>query len=403
MATALGLLASTLGIISFALNPLTLSPLANRRIKEAGGQYPDIRLFDEFGDFLGGAWAPNEPWAIKPEAGEFGDIPVYQNGKMNNIGYTGTSKLHQAPYTLFTADIDDVCVAMASITWPDGTKWHWLGDMSQICDLGDWYLSSIRVGNFLAGEETKSHIPKCLWIDGDKRPSKDEEDSGALITTYTTAFSVHWPSISFQGTQMGLAALPNDVVATNETEWFHKFLCRSGPPFALYTDMDQDRIDFSVEGRQMVTFLCTQVRYGSAAETPGSWREWAEKNKDTWVDPLPPGDDYRHTRAKRQVKHNQKLVLTDYPEHSMEELCGSKNSLGPDTVSTLEGKFCRMSDKTLWPVCNAEIPFDCFDVDLRRLRESGISFQEQKGYLVEEDWTAQKSAGPVKRDQVVPW
>lgn len=57
-------------------------------------------------------------------------------------------------------------------------------------------------------------------------------------------------------------------------------------------------------------------------------------------------------------------------------LCGSALSMGPDYVNIPEGKFCRMSDKTLWPTCDHRSKKvgptdDCFDVESRQLVVGG--------------------------------
>lgn len=53
------------------------------------------------------------------------------------------------------------------------------------------------------------------------------------------------------------------------------------------------------------------------------------------------------------------------------ELCENALSMGPDYVNVPEGKFCRMSDKTLWPTCDSQRQIgprdDCFDVESRQL------------------------------------
>lgn len=56
-------------------------------------------------------------------------------------------------------------------------------------------------------------------------------------------------------------------------------------------------------------------------------------------------------------------------------LCENALSMGPDYVNIPEGKFCRMSDKTLWPTCDHQNKVgprdDCFDVDSRQLVVGG--------------------------------
>ncbi|KAK0745745.1 hypothetical protein B0T18DRAFT_390318 [Schizothecium vesticola] len=67
----------------------------------AGGDLPDVRLFNEFGVFLGIA---AEPGVV--ESGEAGVIKVTHNNALKQ----------QAPYTLFSANENAIYIAMASIT-----------------------------------------------------------------------------------------------------------------------------------------------------------------------------------------------------------------------------------------------------------------------------------------------
>lgn len=55
-----------------------------------------------------------------------------------------------------------------------------------------------------------------------------------------------------------------------------------------------------------------------------------------------------------------------------EELCTHGTSRGPDWVNEKEGKFCKMSDKTLWPVCQrnmrgGKVSDNCFDMSMKQL------------------------------------
>ncbi|KAK3901910.1 hypothetical protein C8A05DRAFT_34415, partial [Staphylotrichum tortipilum] len=77
----------------------------------AGGDLPDVRLFNEGGEFIG----------IKVDPGSVGD------------GSTGTIKVEhkdqngqQAAYALFSANDNAVCVTSISITWPNGDHCLWI-------------------------------------------------------------------------------------------------------------------------------------------------------------------------------------------------------------------------------------------------------------------------------------
>lgn len=86
-------------------------------LNNAGGDLPDIRLFNEVGDFLGAEYDP-------------GHIDDGTNGQ--DIRVTQTSE-QQATYGLFTANDDAICIAYLSIVWPDEQKYGWTGDWGRQC------------------------------------------------------------------------------------------------------------------------------------------------------------------------------------------------------------------------------------------------------------------------------
>lgn len=87
-------------------------------LSNAGGDLPDIRLFNEVGDFLGIVADP-------------GHIEDGTNGK--DITVTQSAE-QQATYALFTANNDAICIAYLSIVWPgDDSKFGWTGDWGKMC------------------------------------------------------------------------------------------------------------------------------------------------------------------------------------------------------------------------------------------------------------------------------
>ncbi|PSN58586.1 hypothetical protein BS50DRAFT_682731 [Corynespora cassiicola Philippines] len=59
--------------------------------------------------------------------------------------------------TQIRGDVDNVCIALMSTTWPDDSKFGWTGDWANICGLPSYYSGIIM-------ENGKS--PACMWIDG---------------------------------------------------------------------------------------------------------------------------------------------------------------------------------------------------------------------------------------------
>lgn len=83
---------------------------------------------------------------------------------------------------------------------------------------------------------------------------------------------------------------------------------------------------------------------------------------------------------------DKRLVLSNDTQHSAADLCTSPDSLGPDFVNTATGQFCKMSDKTLHPICGPSVTDNCFNVDTQKLVIGGVSARDQV-YSKVIDWS----------------
>lgn len=79
------------------------------------------------------------------------------------------------------------------------------------------------------------------------------------------------------------------------------------------------------------------------------------------------------------------LVVSTGDQHSVKELCESETSVGPDFMNKAEGSFCRMSDKTIFPVCDKETADNCFNADSMQLIVNGVSARDTYDKVI--DWT----------------
>lgn len=82
----------------------------------AGGDCPDIRLWDESGEKLGEKMNPG--WI---EDGDFRDVVIDQLGK------------HQPTYALLSANKNGMCIAYLQQTWPDQQEYVWIGNWGETC------------------------------------------------------------------------------------------------------------------------------------------------------------------------------------------------------------------------------------------------------------------------------
>ena len=323
--TVLRVVGKVLGFVPFAMNAfgnkdeqasvlkVTVGLDVEGGLQNAGGDLPDVRLFNEAGKFLG----------ISADPGDIGDgstaeIKVKHN---NDNG-------QQAAYALFSANDNAICITSLAITWPNGDQYGWVGNWGRACG-ASWYFSNV----FLQGSDFK---PDCMWIDG----NGDQP---------TTGFQVHWPEFTNKGED------ENKVLEGKDRNYF----CNAGPPFKLYTNPDPRSITYwlprSSRKRQGATALSEE-----APSRKTRIHNRRRRQSDNATDPTQPPPAHRFADF---------LVLDAAAEHSAAVLCRSETSAGPDFANHAEKLFCRMSDKTIWPFCDQarHIADNCFNTDLQQL------------------------------------
>ncbi|KAK0672654.1 hypothetical protein QBC41DRAFT_334123 [Cercophora samala] len=153
MATAFGVFSGILTVLGFIQSNIPSRPNqyeTKYRIHvaldhpngptNAGGDAPDIRVWNNAGQFLGGAYDPG-----KISHGSFRDVTVK------------LSQSHQPAYALYTGNDDAICIAYITNTWADGSQYGWVGNWadSSSCNQ-DWYYSNIVL---------KGRVLNCAWID----------------------------------------------------------------------------------------------------------------------------------------------------------------------------------------------------------------------------------------------
>ncbi|KAL7620434.1 hypothetical protein AAE478_009429 [Parahypoxylon ruwenzoriense] len=353
---AIGVISGALGIVQFGINNfaeqksvgssvrITVGLDTNGGLNNAGGDLPDVRLFNEAGGFLG---INADPGKVKN--GGFGDITIDHKD----------DSTQQATYALFSANNDAICIAYASITWPNGDKYSWLGDWGHQCG-GSWYYSNV----FVSGSSTK---PDCLWIDA----NNDQPQTG---------FQVHWPEFVNKN---------GDSIPTDPSEQADKidYLCNRGPPFKMHNFPDKDP--------SSITYWTINNRRRSSEDT--------EEKRSTAVSygpsKHPVSARFQHGHPSHLARsngtatarnpHANRLVIDNSVEHAAKRLCESETSVGPDFLNVADGTFCRMTDKTLWPVCDgaAGAADNCFNRDLMQLVGGGLATRDSP-YKNVLDWTS---------------
>ena len=324
----IGIVSGALGIVQFGMDNFAAPETAASKIRlgvgldisgglsSAGGDLPDVRLWNEGGDFLGMSADPG-----KIDDGSTKEITVTHNGDNGQ----------QATYALFSANTDAICVAYVSITWPDGNEYGWIGDWGRKCG-ATWYFSSL----YIKGTDQQ---PDCMWIDG----NGDQPQTG---------FQVHFPEF--------VTEKEGELPEGKDFDYF----CNSGPPFSIHTDHDPHGITYWTSAKRSGTAMS----YGPSKEGKIPRRQAS-------------GDGTNNGTSVSALAHNQ-LVVDNNPHHPTASLCEHENSLGPDFANIADGQFCRMSDKTLWPICNDDITDSCFNLQEQELVINGVAARAQKYHTI---------------------
>ncbi|KAI1459464.1 hypothetical protein F4805DRAFT_63649 [Annulohypoxylon moriforme] len=327
---AIGLISGALGIIQFGIDNfpepksvdsvvrITVGLDTNGGLDNAGGDLPDVRLYNEAGEYLG---LSKDPGGIQD--GGFADVTVSHEG----------DSTQQPTYTLFSANKNAICIAYATITLPSQDKYSWVGDWGRQCG-ASWYYSHVYIGS-------TGVTPDCMWIDS----NNDQPQTG---------FQLHWPEFYVKNGDN----LPSDP--KEQTDKINYF-CSQQPAFKYYnyaTDPDP---------RSITAWPITNPRsepftsYG-----PAKHAESAKFRRGTHY----PRQSSNTTATN---PHENRLVISNSKQHTADGLCSSDTSYGPDFVNTAAGTFCRMSDKKQFPVCSKTVTDNCFNTDSKQLIVNGVS------------------------------
>jgi hypothetical protein len=310
-----------------------------------GGDFPDIRLYDKRGAYIG--TNDNEP---DPDAGGFSDV---------TIGHVRGTWGRQAEYMAVSAsDPDAVCISYITTTWPDGTSMGFLGDIGYMCG-ASWYPSDTLITNT---DSASSEAPlalnrtsNCMWIDRDH--SKGIKHQG---------FSFHLPDFSSS----------KDVEKDGRAQQYAdhpETMCSSWPRLQLFETIDRKTKISYFDPPLKYTEYNADADQSVVTNNHGSLIP-DKRDVLTSVDDRSNEDKRDNPTAaelerktKRALAHKEfmetTLVKSSHDQHNATMLCTSETSYGPDFVSTTDGKFCDMAKKELWPLCSSELQFECFDKD----------------------------------------
>ncbi|KAL4880359.1 hypothetical protein BJY04DRAFT_80531 [Aspergillus karnatakaensis] len=209
---AIGVVSGILGIVNFGISNFKDTTEPGSTIKlaialdgepggttDAGGDLPDVRVFNNFGEFKGMVADPGHV-----DDGSVGTIEIDHE--------------NQGVYSLFSANNDAICIAWATVSWSEasgGNKFAVSGDYGEACG-GTWFESNMWT------DTDQSYMPKCFWIDANGDQPK-------------TGFQVRWPRFAakeFDEANTDPANICNDI------------------DFGFRTEQDPSVVNFWVPGKQ---------------------------------------------------------------------------------------------------------------------------------------------------------
>ncbi|KAF1936612.1 hypothetical protein EJ02DRAFT_459395 [Clathrospora elynae] len=264
---------------------------------------------------------------------------------------------------------DAICLALVVAT-SNGKQWTWTGDIGYTCG-AQWYNSKYTFGG--------SNQPiRCVWLDKD-----------------------HTNGIIAQGMSLHIRDFSGESGLLRQYNEDQGRLCENTARMTFHSDIRPDDI---------VRFFDPPLEY-MREESADPMNSTAgalvnpDQGKDRTTRAYADGTnlDVRKLR-KRQSRdlHGRRkmkargvknldpghLTVSHMKGHSAKELCDDDMSLGADFVSMDEGLFCDMERAQLWPLCNAALTEDCFDLERQEVRSNGKKRDAppKKTYTVTNEW-----------------
>ncbi|KAF4840153.1 hypothetical protein CGCSCA4_v010632 [Colletotrichum siamense] len=271
---------------------------ANGDLSSAGGDLPDVRLWDETAEFLGAN---------------------YDDGYCGEGVTTCTTDVdtqEAATYTLFSGNNDAICIAWTGLSWAGGQKKYGFhpGNWAHACDQtsfnnGYWYYAGTQVPGISYEDDVF-----CAWVDKD----------GDIPTT---GFQVHWPE--FDG--------------DNSQQQNLDYYCREQPPVWFHTESDPGSIFHWTQKRDLFA-RDPSIKMSPAANL----RANGERNQQQ-------REEAKRAQGEHLAKRFEKdprIIKSHWAKHLATELCNPDgHAAGQSFVSYEEKKFCHMPTKTVYSFC----------------------------------------------------
>lgn len=272
-------------------------------LNNGGGDLPDVRLWDETAEYLGGSFDPG-----------------YCNEGATDCT-TSVNTNQGASYTLFTGNDDAICISWTGMAWAGGhSKFGFHpGNWAYACNqhggnAGSWYYASQIVPGIKYPDEVY-----CAWVD----------KNGDVPTT---GFQVHWPEFDHSKSD------PKDL----------DYYCNNDPPVYFHQDHDPSSIKYWVLGRRDMFSRSPSEGVSPVATIRDDRNVRSRADADK--------------RAADKFRDDPRLIKSYYENHTASRLCDkSLKAAGQSFVSYTESKFCFMPTKTLYDFCENVEDGPCWD------------------------------------------
>ena len=292
-----------------------------------GGDAPGAAIWADDGSKLG----YTEPPGNKIQPSGYSDIVIDQK---DDSAYP--------TYVVVAAGGNDaICINYVTLTDSQQNNHAWLGDIGYQCG-APWYHSTSRFG-------PDQHVSRCTWIDGDG--SND-------IVEY--AMGMHIVDFSNKTAPKGLVKEYQDNSAT---------MCGTKPRWAMYPKK------WSLEHDNYPAYdpILEYNADGSDEDVSKIWQAGKTTDGNTGPNGIPLNPVVSSTRHRRGLNntstlkgsmqtHPNSIIISNFPSHSINELCNHPKSKGPSMVNLVEGLFCDMATKKIWPTCSESVTCGCLDI-----------------------------------------
>ena len=242
-------------------------------------------------------------------------------------------------------DWDGICIAAIEVTYPDDGKAIIYGDVPfHLCG----WTGYPSITDFpLPGVSSSGYHPYCFWLDSD-----NSNDIGSPKSVH-----FHIPDFNANNLTVDAYNANYDLVCKSQGRMgksMHEF--QSIPYFDPPLIYDPDGLDIAgnlIDATYLNPRYVLDQRVGEWPESEGHKRK--PRRSALHAPPT--------TRASSTQEARLASFASSHDTLSAEYVCSRTNVAGPNYVNILEGKFCRMDDRTVWDVCIGGSTSNCFDTD----------------------------------------